>query len=219
MRMRLDIDVPGWSQMAESPCRKVVLKLAKESYENKIFLRMVRFLGRVLLRSKRSCALCVSPAVLRVQSLAPLANQQKGKTMNENKIIEKLEMIAQDMVDDAKNFDGKPFTGRTVAEYFGNQGAAIAALASIVKLLIESHKTPHVGDGALYCGVEKSDMIYYWRVRSRLPERFGQKCAVLVRGRMNSCLVQFEDGLKVLTSRNYVRRLPEVEVQNEFQFS
>jgi hypothetical protein len=70
-----------------------------------------------------------------------LANQQKGKTMNEKKIIETLEMIVQDMADDAKNFDGKPFTGRTVAEYFGNQGAAIAALANIVKSLVESRPT------------------------------------------------------------------------------
>lgn len=45
-------------------------------------------------------------------------------------------MIAQDMANDAKNFDGQPFTGRTVAEYFGNQGAAIAALANIVKDLV-----------------------------------------------------------------------------------
>ena len=40
--------------------------------------------------------------------------------------------IAKDMAEDAKNFDGKPFNGRTVAEYFGNQGAAIAALANIL---------------------------------------------------------------------------------------
>jgi hypothetical protein len=49
-------------------------------------------------------------------------------------------------------------------------------------------------------------MIYIWRVRTRLPERYGQRCRVLVRGRMNSCLVEFEDGYKVVTSRNYVRR-------------
>lgn len=41
--------------------------------------------------------------------------------------------IADDMEADAKNFDGKPFNGRTVAEYFGNQGAAIAVLAKIVE--------------------------------------------------------------------------------------
>jgi hypothetical protein len=50
--------------------------------------------------------------------------------------------------------------------------------------------------------------LYRWRVRSRLPERFGTTCRVLVRGRMNSCLVQFEsDGYKVVTSRNYLRKV------------
>ncbi len=48
-----------------------------------------------------------------------------------------LEMIARDMKNDAKNFDGKPFTGKTVAEYFGNQGAAIAALADIIKYILD----------------------------------------------------------------------------------
>lgn len=46
-----------------------------------------------------------------------------------------------------------------------------------------------------------------WRVRTRLPERFGQRCRVLIRSRrMNSALVEFEDGYQVITSRNYVRR-------------
>ncbi|HEY9678619.1 MAG TPA: hypothetical protein V6C76_11455 [Drouetiella sp.] len=49
--------------------------------------------------------------------------------------------------------------------------------------------------------------IYYWRVKTRLPERFGQRCRVLVRGKMNNCLVEFEDGYKVVTSRNYVRKV------------
>jgi len=48
---------------------------------------------------------------------------------------------------------------------------------------------------------------YYWRVKTRLSERKGQPCAVLVRGKMNSCLVQFADGCRVVTSRNYVRRI------------
>lgn len=48
---------------------------------------------------------------------------------------------------------------------------------------------------------------YYWRVKTRLPERKGQPCRVLVRSRrMNSCLVEFQDGFKVVTSRNYIRR-------------
>ena len=52
------------------------------------------------------------------------------------KRIKVLEMIAQDMKNDAKKFDGRPFNGRTVAEYFGNQGAAIAALANIIKSIL-----------------------------------------------------------------------------------
>lgn len=49
--------------------------------------------------------------------------------------------------------------------------------------------------------------LYRWRVRSRLPARFGATCRVLVRGGMNSCLVEFEDGYRVVTSRNYLRRI------------
>jgi hypothetical protein len=50
-------------------------------------------------------------------------------------------------------------------------------------------------------------MTHYWRVRTRLAERFGHCCRVLVRGRMNSILVEFEDGYRVVTSRNFVRKL------------
>jgi len=49
-----------------------------------------------------------------------------------------LKMIEEDMENDAREFDGKPFNGKTVAEYFGNQGAAIAALARIVRKTIEN---------------------------------------------------------------------------------
>ena len=56
------------------------------------------------------------------------------------KQIEILEMIAIDMQQDAASFDGRPFNGRTVAEYFGNQGAAIAALANIVKSILMEAK-------------------------------------------------------------------------------
>jgi hypothetical protein len=47
---------------------------------------------------------------------------------------------------------------------------------------------------------------YRWRVRTRLPDRFGQPCRVLMRGGKNSCAVEFEDGFRVITSRWYVRR-------------
>ncbi|HEY8256225.1 MAG TPA: hypothetical protein VIG08_01065 [Gemmatimonadales bacterium] len=47
-----------------------------------------------------------------------------------------------------------------------------------------------------------------WRIKTRLPERKGQVCRILVRSRrMNSCLVEFEDGYRVVTSRHAVRRV------------
>jgi hypothetical protein len=48
---------------------------------------------------------------------------------------------------------------------------------------------------------------YVWRVHTRLPERFGTPCRILLRARrMNTILVEFEDGYKVLTSGNYLRK-------------
>jgi hypothetical protein len=47
---------------------------------------------------------------------------------------------------------------------------------------------------------------YIWRVRTRLPHRFGHRCRVLIRGGMNSALVEFADGVRVCTSRNYLRK-------------
>lgn len=52
-----------------------------------------------------------------------------------------------------------------------------------------------------------SNFPYRWRVHTRLPERFGQRCRVVVRGRMNSALVEFTDGYQVVTSRNYLRKV------------
>lgn len=48
---------------------------------------------------------------------------------------------------------------------------------------------------------------YVWYWKSRLPERKGQKCRVLVRGKKNSIAVEFEDGYRVVTSRFAVRKV------------
>lgn len=48
------------------------------------------------------------------------------------------------------------------------------------------------------------DRVWYWR--ARLPERKGQRRRVLVRGGINSVLVEFEDGQRVVTSLHAVRR-------------
>lgn len=38
--------------------------------------------------------------------------------------------------------------------------------------------------------------------------RKGQRCRVLIRARaMNSCLIEFEDGYKAVTSRNALRKV------------
>jgi len=52
------------------------------------------------------------------------------------------------------------------------------------------------------------ETIYYWRVRARLPERHGLPCRVVARGTLNSALVEFADGTRVVTSRNYLRKRP-----------
>lgn len=51
----------------------------------------------------------------------------------------------------------------------------------------------------------KSDHVWHWK--KRLPERKGQRCRVIARGRMNSVLVAFEDGYLVVTSRFAIRKI------------
>jgi len=54
-----------------------------------------------------------------------------------------------------------------------------------------------------------ADDTRYWRIRKYLPERFGQRCRVVVYGRrLNSCLVEFEDGSRYITIRYFVSPTP-----------
>ena len=55
------------------------------------------------------------------------------------KIIRVLEMISADAKQDATEFDGKPFTGKTVGEYFGNHGASISSLADILTEILKEN--------------------------------------------------------------------------------
>jgi len=73
---------------------------------------------------------------------------QAGRPVNERAKpidgpIVVLEMIAKDMAADAENFDGKEFNGKNVATYFGNHGAAIAALANIIKEHLLKEEATH----------------------------------------------------------------------------
>lgn len=52
---------------------------------------------------------------------------------------------------------------------------------------------------------KKYDHVWHWK--EKLPERKGQRCRVVLRSvRMNSVLVEFEDGQQIVTSRYAVRK-------------
>lgn len=48
--------------------------------------------------------------------------------------------------------------------------------------------------------------LWAWRRRPADRDRRGERCRVVARGTMNSALVEFEDGYRVVTSRNGLRR-------------
>lgn len=54
-------------------------------------------------------------------------------------------------------------------------------------------------------------MTHYWRIKKWLPERFGQRCHILATGSMNSVLLEFEDGYRVVTIRYFIRKIQPVQ--------
>lgn len=50
-------------------------------------------------------------------------------------------------------------------------------------------------------------MTHVWRLNKYLPERKGMLCQILARGRMNSILVEFQDGARFVTNRYAVRKI------------
>jgi len=48
--------------------------------------------------------------------------------------------------------------------------------------------------------------IYGWKNNPKRKSLYGRRCKVLVWGRMNSALVEFDDGQKEVISRNALRR-------------
>jgi hypothetical protein len=92
------------------------------------------------------------------------------------------------------------------------------------EVLIESYSqeaegetaVPHrarEGDCAPPEGNRCSDFPY--RYAWNRMDRKGQRCAVLVRGKMNSCLVEFEDGFQAVTSRNALRKATAWKAYNQ----
>ena len=58
--------------------------------------------------------------------------------MNYKKIIKALNMIAEDMENDAKSLDGQPFNGKVVAAQLFKNCAAIQAIALILAAKLEN---------------------------------------------------------------------------------
>jgi hypothetical protein len=63
---------------------------------------------------------------------------------------------------------------------------------------------------ALAIAVEKYPYVFRWAKYLGMPvlggERKGQPCRVLIRGKRNSCLIEFSDGFQATTSRNAIRK-------------
>jgi hypothetical protein len=53
-----------------------------------------------------------------------------------------------------------------------------------------------------HCSTRRYEYVYRWDRQGRK----GQFCEMLVRGTLNSCLVEFEDGYQMVTSRNAIKR-------------
>jgi hypothetical protein len=74
----------------------------------------------------------------------------------------------------------------------------------------------HELDTAAVIGAAVYPYVWFWKQqphwdRGTSPrvfdrERKGERCRMLARGRMNSGLIEFEDGYRVVTSRNGLRR-------------
>lgn len=71
-----------------------------------------------------------------------MLNSREIKMSN---MLQVLDMIIADMENDAKEFEGKPFTGKTLGELHGNLCAAVQALAEIVKKHLEEATEPVLG--------------------------------------------------------------------------
>jgi hypothetical protein len=103
----------------------------------------VELLSSIISKRRSSWRREETPVVSTIMTGQKIERRMKEKKMDRIKV---LEMIAADMKNDAENFDGRPFNGKTVAEYFGNQGAAIAALARITKSILEEAKEEKNGE-------------------------------------------------------------------------
>lgn len=79
--------------------------------------------------------------------------------MNKEELIKICKQVSVDVENDAKEFDGKPFTGKVVAEYFGYHGAAINALAKVLKEVVKSQTENTIQSDTINIEVNEIDKI------------------------------------------------------------
>ena len=67
-----------------------------------------------------------------------------------------------------------------------------------------------LGPGVVFAIACEFPYIYRWAKYLGMPvldgERKGERCKVLARGKRNSCLIEFPDGLQAVTSRNALKK-------------
>lgn len=66
--------------------------------------------------------------------------------MDKTNAVRVLGLIAGDAEGDVREFEGKPFNGRAIADFNGKQNAMIQALANILKELVEELVEQKGGD-------------------------------------------------------------------------
>lgn len=59
------------------------------------------------------------------------------KPEKKKEAIRILDMVAEDMENDVRYYEGKPFTGRNVSEFFGKIAAAVKAVATVMREMID----------------------------------------------------------------------------------
>jgi hypothetical protein len=59
------------------------------------------------------------------------------------------------------------------------------------------------------------EYFYAWRNNEKRKTLYGRPCRIVARGKMNSCLVEFEDGQREVVSCNAVRRLKTITTRRQ----
>lgn len=65
------------------------------------------------------------------------------------------------------------------------------------------------GEGVKMLRTKIGEYPYYfaWGNNSKRATMKGRRCAVICRGKLNSCMIEFEDGQREVVSRNSIRKV------------